>query len=49
MPTYQTTNPLARMSPLRSISTFRAVQAAHTPEYLADWELDRAQAVMAEP
>ena len=46
MPTYQITNPLARTSPLRSIPTFRAVQAAHTPEYLAAWELDRALAVM---
>ena len=46
MPTYQTTHPLARTSPLRSIPTFRAVQAAHTPEYLTAWELDRALAVM---
>ena len=41
-----TRHPLARTSPLRSIPTFRAAQFAHTPEYLAAWELDRALAVM---
>ena len=47
MQTYQTRNSLARTNPLRSIPTFRAVaQPAHTPKYLAAWELDRALAVM---
>ena len=46
MPIYQTRNLLARTSPLRSIPMLRTAQPAHTPEYLAGWELDRAQAVM---
>ena len=39
-------HPLACTNPLRSIPTFRVAQAVHTPDYLATWELDRAQAVM---
>ena len=46
MPNYQTRNPLNRTSPLRSIPLIRTAQPAHTPEYLAAWELDRALAVM---
>ena len=46
MPIYQTTYPLARANPLRSVPRFRAVQPSHTPEYLAAWELDRALAGM---
>ena len=40
MSTYQTRNSLARTNPLRSIPIFRTAQSAHTPDYLAAWELD---------
>ena len=46
MPTYQTHNPLARTSPLRSIPLIRVAQPVHTMQSLADWEFDRALAVM---
>ncbi len=46
MPTYQSTNPLARTNPLRSIPLYRSpehvLRPVHSPLYLAQWELDRA-------
>ena len=46
MPTYQSTNPLARTNPLRSIPFLRApehvLRPVHSPLYLAEWELNLA-------
>ncbi len=46
MSTYQTTNPLARTNPLRSIPLFRPAPVRMTDLDLALWELDRAVAVL---
>ena len=43
MPTYQTRNPLARTSPLRSIPLIRTAQPAHTPECLSTNMLSRTK------
>ena len=43
MPTYQTRNPLARTSPLRSIPLLRVAPVRMSDMDLALWELDRAR------
>ncbi len=46
MPTYQTRNPLARTSPLRSIPLLRGAPRRMSDMDLALWELDRASVVI---